>query len=368
MFRDSRVFLKQFFRQYHTTGSILPSSRALAKALCRYVDYKGEAESSNGFPAGRGFAGEGERQILEVGPGTGAVTACLVTKLRPDDRLTLCELNDDFVRHLQHRFATEPAFSAVADRSKIEHVRLENLPGEHCYEVIISGLPLNNFEVHEVEQILGIFRRLLRPGGTLSFFEYIAVRKAKSLITSQRRPAAFARHRGGARSGLEWPGNQARLRSGQRDAGVGASCADVIAGIGTPCPVLIGVDRTFVSASQLRFDRIKSASYTRIGLLADPLQHGAGRRLPARQERLRGRLWRARCAPSGNRSAMEERSSQLTAEETWSEDFSQGLSAPSASTRSIVRPAATVPAHRSGARSSTRGGRRPHRRRTSRDG
>ncbi len=229
MFRDSRVFLKQFFRQYHTTGSVLPSSRALAKALCRYVDYKTVADLSNGTPeqhtdsqpphpsplppgerktvaqsplhpfspsplhapvadapGSPSIAKEANagRQILEVGPGTGAVTARLVTSLRPDDRLTLCELNDDFVRHLQQRFATEPDFAAVAERTQIEHKRLENLPGEHCYDVIISGLPLNNFEVREVEQILDIFRRLLKPGGTLSFFEYIAIRKAKSLVTT----------------------------------------------------------------------------------------------------------------------------------------------------------------------------------------
>jgi phosphatidylethanolamine/phosphatidyl-N-methylethanolamine N-methyltransferase len=180
LFRETRVFLRQFFRQYHTTGSVLPSSRALAKALCRYVDYKAARELSNGKPAAYGG-----RQILEVGPGTGAVTARLVTALRPEDRLTLCELNDDFVRHLQKRFVTESKFMAVADRTQIEHKRLEDLPGQQCYDVIISGLPLNNFEVHEVEQILEIFGRLLKPGGTLSFFEYIAIRKAKSLVTSR---------------------------------------------------------------------------------------------------------------------------------------------------------------------------------------
>ena len=89
MFRDSRVFLKQFFAQYHTTGSVLPSSRSLAKALCRYV------------PDQHGAAAAGPREILEVGPGTGAVTAELVRALRPTDRLTLVELNQDFVRHFK---------------------------------------------------------------------------------------------------------------------------------------------------------------------------------------------------------------------------------------------------------------------------
>jgi phosphatidylserine decarboxylase len=49
--------------------------------------------------------------------------------------------------------------------------------------LIVSGLPLNNFAVDSVSQILDKLQRLLAPNGTLSFFEYVAVRKAKSLIS-----------------------------------------------------------------------------------------------------------------------------------------------------------------------------------------
>ncbi len=168
MLSDYRVFLGQFFRRYHTTGAILPSGRFLAAALCRYVGDDGEP-----------------RQVLEVGPGTGAVTARLVRLLRPADRLTLVELNDDFHRHLQNRFATEPSFQAVADRTELVHARLESLPGAGCYDRIISGLPLNNFAAADVEQILSVFGRLIRPGGILSFFEYIAVRQVKRLVSGR---------------------------------------------------------------------------------------------------------------------------------------------------------------------------------------
>ncbi|MCC7086856.1 MAG: methyltransferase domain-containing protein [Pirellulales bacterium] len=169
--RDYSVFLKQFVRRYHTTGSITPSGRSLAQALCRFVEH--------GAPPDHGA-----RKILEVGPGTGAVTAQLVEKLRPTDRLTLVELNEDFVRHLHGRFAHERDFQAVAERSNIVHGALEDLPSEPTYDLIVSGLPLNNFSVAEVEQILGIFERLLTPGGTLSFFEYIAIRRVKAVISS----------------------------------------------------------------------------------------------------------------------------------------------------------------------------------------
>lgn len=198
MFTNERVFLKQFFSRYHTTGSVLPSSRALARALCRYV---GEAEGGRQKAEGRTAhpgplsTGEGneERRILEVGPGTGAVTSCLVRKMMPRDRLTLVELNDDFVRHLRGRFEKEQAFEAVAGRTEILHTRLEDLPQGRRFDLIISGLPLNNFTVTEVEAILQVFERLVAPGGTLSFFEYIAIRRVKAIVSGR---AGRARLRG----------------------------------------------------------------------------------------------------------------------------------------------------------------------------
>jgi microcompartment protein CcmL/EutN len=36
----------------------------------------------------------------------------------------------------------------------------------------------------EVERILSLFERLIAPGGTLSFFEYIFIRRVKALVTS----------------------------------------------------------------------------------------------------------------------------------------------------------------------------------------
>ncbi len=132
------------------------------------------------------FAGEDHgspRRILEVGPGTGAVTTALVRGLGALDRLDLVELNDNFVERLRHRFEREPAFHAVADRARVLHQPVETLPTDAPYDLIISGLPLNNFSVPAVEEILTAFRHLLRPGGTLSFFEYIAIRRARTMVS-----------------------------------------------------------------------------------------------------------------------------------------------------------------------------------------
>ncbi len=167
-----RVFLQEFVRNFHTTGSVLPSSRFLASELTRYV-----AETP---PDGK------PRTILEVGPGTGAVTRWLVERLAPADQLTLVELNESFVTHLQERFASEPCFAKVADKTRIVHDRLENLDAERPFDLIVSGLPLNNFSVADVEAILATLGRLLAPRGTLSFFEYIAVRNARCVVGSRQ--------------------------------------------------------------------------------------------------------------------------------------------------------------------------------------
>lgn len=163
-----RVFWHEFWSHFQTTGAIAPSSRWLARALTRHV------ATTNGAQP---------RRILEVGPGTGAVTAAIVRRLSRNDSLTLVELNDRFVDHLRGRFQGEAGFRSVAGQVQIIHDRLENLPHDARFDVIISGLPLNNFSAAAVEQILEKFESLLAVGGCLSFFEYIAVRTARGLIS-----------------------------------------------------------------------------------------------------------------------------------------------------------------------------------------
>jgi phospholipid N-methyltransferase len=164
---DYRIFFEQFLKNTHSTGAISPSSRWLAGALCRYV--------------GRS---QRPQRILEVGPGTGAVTRSIVKILGPNDYLDLVELNDSFVKALRRRFQDDAAFRRVAARSQVIHSNVEELPDSHKYDLIISGLPFNNFAVSDVKRILEAYARLLKPGGTLSFFEYIAVRPSRSLVSN----------------------------------------------------------------------------------------------------------------------------------------------------------------------------------------
>jgi phospholipid N-methyltransferase len=123
------------------------------------------------------------RRILEVGPGTGAVTGQIIRDMRPDDQLVLVERNDQFVAWLRRRLDEEPELQRAAGRISLVHAAVEDVPEDEPFDLIISGLPLNNFSAASVEQILAKLRRLLAPHGVLSFFEYVAIRRVKSVVS-----------------------------------------------------------------------------------------------------------------------------------------------------------------------------------------
>lgn len=166
--REYRLFWQEVWRAYHTTGAILPSSRSLGRALARYVGQAAEPQ-----------------WILEVGPGTGAVTRCILARMRPEDRLDLVELNERFVAELRQRFDSEEPFRQFHPQVRIFHTPIQQMPENQPYDLIISGLPLNNFPSSLVQEILDKMIHLLKPGGVLSFFEYIGIRKLKSFVAGR---------------------------------------------------------------------------------------------------------------------------------------------------------------------------------------
>jgi phosphatidylethanolamine/phosphatidyl-N-methylethanolamine N-methyltransferase len=165
MLRDHREFLRQFRTHFKSTGAIAPSSRRLARAMTRYL-----------------AADRGPARILEVGPGTGAVTRQIVSLLQADDRLDLVELNEAFAGRLQHRFKHDANFKRAADRARIHICGIESFQSERPYDFIVSGLPFNNFSPAFVGRVMDAFFEFLAPGGVLSFFEYMYVRPVRGLV------------------------------------------------------------------------------------------------------------------------------------------------------------------------------------------
>lgn len=165
-FQDHWEFWRQFRQRFETTGAIAPSSRFLARAM-----------------TGPLVRCPRPARVLEIGPGTGAVTQRIVRLLRPGDRFDLVELNESFANLLRERFAHDAKYSAVADRSTIHVCPIQEFAAEAPYDIIISGLPLNNFPADLVRSIFTTYFKLLAPSGTLSYFEYMYVRPLRKLIS-----------------------------------------------------------------------------------------------------------------------------------------------------------------------------------------
>jgi phosphatidylethanolamine/phosphatidyl-N-methylethanolamine N-methyltransferase len=166
---ECREFFSQFRQQYFTTGSILPSSRALGRALVTPLRKI-----------------KPPRTVLEVGPGTGAVTAEILRCLRAGDRFDIVEINAHFVQLLERRFAEDPHFQRHRKQVRILHMPVQEVPGVGEYDFMISGLPLNNFPVALVRDIFVSYRRLLKPEGVLSYFEYLWIRPIKMLLVGKK--------------------------------------------------------------------------------------------------------------------------------------------------------------------------------------
>jgi phospholipid N-methyltransferase len=163
-----RLFWRQFREAFYSTGAVMPSGPRLCRALVRHV-------AGNGKP----------RRILEVGPGTGVVTTEIIARLGPQDSLDIVELNEHFVAALRERLQADDSWRRVADRVRLHHMAVEQFMPDEPFDCIISGLPLNNFPVEVVRGILSHLEGIAGDGATLSFFEYIGVRKAKSMLCSR---------------------------------------------------------------------------------------------------------------------------------------------------------------------------------------
>jgi phospholipid N-methyltransferase len=164
------TFLRESLANFQRTGALLPSSPWLAKRLALPVSLRQRTDDP--------------LEILEAGPGTGALTTEIVRHLRPGDHLTLCEVNSCFVRHLKERLLNDEALAPYAHQVSIHHGPVEEMGAECYFDHIISGLPFNNFPPDLVRHIFEAFMLAAKPSGTISFFEYVGIRKLKAPFLS----------------------------------------------------------------------------------------------------------------------------------------------------------------------------------------
>lgn len=147
---SAATFAREFFRNWKETGAIMPSSRALAHQMC---------EAANVPHA---------RRVLELGPGTGAITDVIRDCIPASSKFLGVELNPVFVRNLQIRF---PDFE-FAEGGAQEFDFDTYLPSGEGFDSIVSGLPWTAFPVSLQVAILEHVLPRLVVGGSFATFAY----------------------------------------------------------------------------------------------------------------------------------------------------------------------------------------------------
>jgi phosphatidylethanolamine/phosphatidyl-N-methylethanolamine N-methyltransferase len=117
---DEVRFLRSWIEKPLHMGAVMPSSRMLARTMAAYVDPKGTGP------------------VIELGPGTGAITNGLIQRGIDQSRLVLVEYNPSFCALLKERYpkATVVQGDAYSLRDTLWDALKEPAAA------IVSGLPL----------------------------------------------------------------------------------------------------------------------------------------------------------------------------------------------------------------------------------
>lgn len=175
----NRVFWRSAARDFKRTGAVAPSSRFLGQCMTSMM------------------AGREQRSIrvLEVGGGTGSVTAVIARYLKSGDHLDVYEIDGSFFALLRWRIKHEEVFQKSSAGIEVHNEPIETIDRNMRYDFVISCLPFTNFRPEIVREIFEIYREILNPGGTCSFFEYLLLREAGQIVrgpAERRRVAAVA--------------------------------------------------------------------------------------------------------------------------------------------------------------------------------
>lgn len=149
-FGDESRFFKSWFENPLKTGAVAPSGRLLADTMASYVD-----------PRRTG-------PVVELGPGTGPVTAALVGRGIEQERLVLVEFNPDFCQLLMRRF---PRATIVQGDAYEAGEVLADVVKEPCAG-FVSSLPLLTKPLEQRVELLSDAQEMLHPNAPFVQFTY----------------------------------------------------------------------------------------------------------------------------------------------------------------------------------------------------
>ena len=153
---DSTVFLREWLANPQRTGAVAPSSPQLGAAMARWL------------PRDR------ESFVLELGPGTGAVTAALLKHGLREDRLIAIEKNPTLAKLLCKRFPSAHILSGCA--WELDALLLQLPVPVASVGAVISSLPLLNFPKEQADTLAEKIRSVLEPRGRWVQYSYQIVK------------------------------------------------------------------------------------------------------------------------------------------------------------------------------------------------
>jgi len=153
---DSTLFLREWLVNPQRTGAVAPSSPQLAAAMARWLPHNPESF------------------VLELGPGTGAVTEALLKRGLREDRLVAIENNPALAKHLRKRFPR--AHIITGDAWQMDTLLAELPLPVKSVGAVISSLPLLNFSKEQADALAQKIRAVLDPRGRWVQYSYHIVK------------------------------------------------------------------------------------------------------------------------------------------------------------------------------------------------
>ena len=117
---DEVRFLRSWIEKPLHMGAVMPSSKLLARTMAQYVDV-----DSTG-------------PVVELGPGTGAITNALIEHGVDQKRLVLVEYNPGFCALLRDRYPQAKVVQGDAYKLRDSLLKVLDVPAS----AVVSGLPL----------------------------------------------------------------------------------------------------------------------------------------------------------------------------------------------------------------------------------
>ena len=143
--------IKEFVRDPGGVGTVIPSSKHLARAMT----------------AGIGI--EKAKNVVEVGPGSGVFTAHILRLIPPEAKLMLVELNPRIHKYLTEKFPGVKVYNESVENLS-ELMKFEQMASA---DVVVSGLPWASFQPDLQHRLLDAIYRGLSDGGTFTTYGYI---------------------------------------------------------------------------------------------------------------------------------------------------------------------------------------------------